>query len=86
MTSPGQLHFYEYASMSMLKSESGKNHSVHASQYNSVIPTMEPYMTVGKLFTMDPEGNVLGALSKVPDIISLDLRALVLLLFSLYSI
>ncbi|KAL1533424.1 hypothetical protein AAHA92_33309 [Salvia divinorum] len=64
LTSPGQLHFYEYASLSMLKSERGKNHSMHASQYNSLIPTVEPYMTVGKLYMMGSEGNVLGSLSK----------------------
>ncbi|KAH6769097.1 hypothetical protein C2S51_014433 [Perilla frutescens var. frutescens] len=64
LTSPGQLHFYEYGSLSMLKSERGNNNSVHASQYNSVIPTVEPYMTVGKLYMMGSERNVLGALSK----------------------
>ncbi|KAL0402918.1 UNVERIFIED_CONTAM: hypothetical protein Sradi_1932600 [Sesamum radiatum] len=47
LTSPGLLHFYEYASLSTLKPERGKNHSVHAFQYHSVIPTVEPYMTVG---------------------------------------
>lgn len=87
LTSPGQLHFYEYASLSMLKSERGKNHSVHASEYNSIIPTVEPCMTVGKLYMMGSEGNILGVLSKVPDII-IDLHALllVLLLFSVFSI
>ncbi|XP_042032977.1 uncharacterized protein LOC121779672 isoform X3 [Salvia splendens] len=64
LTSPGQLHFYEYASLSMLKSERGKNHCKEASQYNSLIPTVEPYMTVGKLYMMGSEGNVLGSLSK----------------------
>ncbi|XP_057786448.1 uncharacterized protein LOC131003899 isoform X2 [Salvia miltiorrhiza] len=64
LTSPGQLHFYDYASLSMLKSERGKNHSVHASQYNSIIPTVEPYMTVGKLYMMGSEGNILGAIAK----------------------
>ncbi|XP_042036243.1 uncharacterized protein LOC121782456 isoform X1 [Salvia splendens] len=64
LTCPGQLHFYKYASLSMLKSEKGKNHCMHAAQYNSLIPTVEPYMTVGKLYMMGSEGNVLGSLSK----------------------
>lgn len=65
LTNPGQLHFYEYASVSTLKSEKGKSHSAHASQYHSVIPTLEPYMTVGKLYVMGSERNIPTALSKV---------------------
>lgn len=64
LTNPGQLHFYEYASLSMLKSERGKNHSVHESQYISVISAVEPYMTLGKLYMLGTERNILGALSK----------------------
>ncbi|KAL9164964.1 hypothetical protein ABFS82_06G139200 [Erythranthe guttata] len=62
LTNPGQLHFYDYASLSILKSYGVKNHSVHSSQYNSVIPTVEPYMTVGKLYIIGSEGNYFGAL------------------------
>ncbi|KAK6122036.1 hypothetical protein DH2020_044219 [Rehmannia glutinosa] len=64
LTNPGQLHFYQYASLSILKSEKTKNHSVHALQYHSVIPTVEPYMTVGELYMMNSERNILSALSE----------------------
>lgn len=86
LTSPGQLHFYEYASLSMLKSEKGKNHCVHAAQYNSLIPTVEPFMTVGKIYMMGSGGNVLGSLSKVPDIICLDLCAILFCFLHFYDI
>ncbi|EYU26793.1 hypothetical protein MIMGU_mgv1a0006321mg, partial [Erythranthe guttata] len=65
LTNPGQLHFYDYASLSILKSYGVKNHSVHSSQYNSVIPTVEPYMTVGKLYIIGSEGNYFGALPQI---------------------
>ncbi|XP_011084899.1 uncharacterized protein LOC105167041 [Sesamum indicum] len=64
LTNPGLLHFYEYASLSTLKPERGKNHSVHAFEYHSVIPTVEPYMTVGELFMMSSERNNFYALSE----------------------
>ncbi|KAK4403399.1 Syntaxin-binding protein 5 [Sesamum angolense] len=64
LTNPGLLHFYEYASLSTLKPERGKNHSVHAFQYHSVIPTVEPYMTVGELFMISSERNNFYALSE----------------------
>ncbi|GER54476.1 transducin family protein / WD-40 repeat family protein [Striga asiatica] len=62
LTNPGQLHFYQYSSLSILKSDRGINRSVHALQYYSVIPTAEPYMTLGKLYTMHTKGNILRAL------------------------
>ncbi|KAL0359167.1 UNVERIFIED_CONTAM: hypothetical protein Sangu_0766100 [Sesamum angustifolium] len=65
LTNPGLLHFYEYASLSTLKPERGKNHSVHAFQYHSVIPTVEPYMTVGELFMISSERNNFYALSEI---------------------
>ncbi|KAK4436503.1 Syntaxin-binding protein 5 [Sesamum alatum] len=64
LTNPGLLHFYEYASLSTLKPEKGKNNSVHAIQYHSVIPTVEPYMTVGELFMISSERNNFYALSE----------------------
>ncbi|GFP97651.1 hypothetical protein PHJA_001909200, partial [Phtheirospermum japonicum] len=64
LTNPGQLHFYQYASLSILKSETQNNQSVHALQYQSVIPTVEPYMTVGKLYMMSSETSVFNALSE----------------------
>ncbi|XP_051121532.1 uncharacterized protein LOC127244960 isoform X2 [Andrographis paniculata] len=64
LTNPGQLHYYAYVSVSALKPERGKDHSAHTLQYQSVIPTLEPYMTVGKLFVIDSERNNLNALSQ----------------------
>ncbi|CAA0811101.1 transducin family protein / WD-40 repeat family protein [Striga hermonthica] len=61
LTNPGQLHFYQYSYLSILKSNRRINHSVHALQYYSVIPTAEPYMTLGKLYT-NTEGNILSTL------------------------
>lgn len=76
LTNPGQLHFYEYDSLSILKSKKGKNHSAHEMQYHSVIPTVEPYMTVGKLYMMSSERNIFSSHSKVLDIISHDFQVL----------
>ncbi|CAA2983226.1 isoform 5 of syntaxin-binding 5-like [Olea europaea subsp. europaea] len=55
LTNPGQLHFYDYPSLSTFKSGLEKNQSVHAVQYHSIIPTVEPCMTLGKLFLINSE-------------------------------
>ncbi|KAL6581229.1 hypothetical protein OROMI_007152 [Orobanche minor] len=65
LTNPGQLHFYQYDSLSILKSEKRSNHSMLALQYHSVIPTVEPYMTLGKLYTMNSESNIFSAFSEI---------------------
>ncbi|KAL2456266.1 transducin family protein/WD-40 repeat family protein [Forsythia ovata] len=64
LTNPGQLHFYDYTSLSTFKSGLEKNHSVHAVQYHAIIPTVEPYMTLGKLYLIGSEGNSLRAFSE----------------------
>ncbi|KAL3834832.1 hypothetical protein ACJIZ3_009568 [Penstemon smallii] len=64
LTNPGQLHFYEYASLSIFKSGRGHNHSVNAVQYHSVIPTVEPYMTLGKLYYIGAEKDSFITLSE----------------------
>lgn len=74
LTNPGQLHFYQYASLSILKSDGGKNHQGHALQYNSVIPTADPNMTVGKLYVLGSERNKFGALLEVLDTIRYNLK------------
>lgn len=66
LTNPGQLHFYQYASLSVFKS-GGQNHSAVA--YHSVIPTVEPYMTLGKLHSLGAERDPSTSLSEVLDII-----------------
>lgn len=55
LTNPGQLHFYDDASLSALMSNQDKKYSINATQYPVVIPTMEPNMTVGKLSVINDE-------------------------------
>lgn len=55
LTNPGQLHFYDDASLSALMSNPDMKHSINATQYPAVIPTMEPNMTVGKLSVINDE-------------------------------
>lgn len=50
LTTPGQLLFYSNDCLSILKSEPEKRHSDLAIQYPATVPTVEPRMTVGKLF------------------------------------
>lgn len=52
LTNPGQLHFYDTDFLSALRAEPEKRHSLHALQYPAVVPTIEPCMTVGKLFSL----------------------------------
>lgn len=65
LTNPGQLHFYDFASLSIFKPGTGHNHSVHAFKYHSVIPTVEPHMTVGKLYLMGSDRSFFFELSEV---------------------
>ncbi|XP_073288351.1 uncharacterized protein [Primulina huaijiensis] len=64
LTNPGQLHFYDFASLSIFKPGTGHNHSVHAFQYHSIIPTVEPHMTVGKLYLMGRDRSFFCELSE----------------------
>lgn len=50
LTTPGQLHFYGNDCLSILKSEPEKRRSDLAIQYPATVPTVEPHMTVGKLY------------------------------------
>ncbi|TXG50110.1 hypothetical protein EZV62_025985 [Acer yangbiense] len=49
MSNPGQLDVYDDACLSSLMSRKEKWTSASSLQYPMVIPTIEPYMTVGKL-------------------------------------
>lgn len=80
LTNPGQLHFYDYPSLSTFKSGLEKNQSVHAVQYHSIIPTVEPCMTVGKLFLINSEAIFSRTVSEVLDTLY---RVLILALFIL---
>ncbi|XP_073297646.1 uncharacterized protein [Primulina huaijiensis] len=64
LTNPGQLHFYDFTSLSIFKPGTGHNHSVHGFQYHSIIPTVEPYMTVGKLYMMGSDMSFFSELSE----------------------
>lgn len=52
LTNPGQLHFYDSSCLSMLKFEPDKKRSILAVEYPATIPTIEPIMTVGKLYSV----------------------------------
>ncbi|KAI5670481.1 hypothetical protein M9H77_10845 [Catharanthus roseus] len=62
LTTPGQLYFYSNDCLSLLKSEPEKKHSVLAVQYPATIPTVEPRMTVGKLYSATTMSNCLRIL------------------------
>ncbi|CAK9173543.1 unnamed protein product [Ilex paraguariensis] len=64
LTNPGQLHFYDNACLSDLKSGPEKKHHVHAVEYPVVIPTVEPNMTVGKLRLVSTEESFSRALTE----------------------
>ncbi|KAL6980725.1 hypothetical protein U1Q18_022362 [Sarracenia purpurea var. burkii] len=65
LSNPGQLHFYDDSCLSALMSQSEKKHSILGVQYPEVIPTVEPYMTVGKLKLVQPEGSFSSSLSEL---------------------
>lgn len=65
LTTPGQLYFYSNDCLSLLKSEPEKKHSVLAVQYPATIPTVEPRMTVGKLYSATTMSNCLRILPEV---------------------
>lgn len=65
LSNPGQLHFYDDSCLAALMSHPEKKYSVPAIPYPGVIPTVEPYMTVGKLKLVQTEGSFSRALSEV---------------------
>lgn len=64
LTSPGQLHVYDKACLSSLVSQQ-KNSSASAVQYNIVVPTTEPQMTVSKLGLVQRDGDLSKVLSQI---------------------
>uniref|UniRef100_A0A2P2MDL8 Uncharacterized protein LOC105648813 n=1 Tax=Rhizophora mucronata TaxID=61149 RepID=A0A2P2MDL8_RHIMU len=65
LTSPGQLDFYDDSCLSSLISQQEIKTSVGSIQYQMVVPTMEPVMTVGKFSLIHKEWKSSGALSEV---------------------
>ncbi|XP_042514167.1 uncharacterized protein LOC122088875 isoform X2 [Macadamia integrifolia] len=49
LTNPGQLHVYDDSFLSALASQQEKTPSIPSVQFPSVIPTIDPYMTLAKL-------------------------------------
>ncbi|KAL5540561.1 hypothetical protein UlMin_045254 [Ulmus minor] len=71
LTNPGQLHVYDDASLSASVSQQKKT-PISATQYNMIIPTIEPNMTVSKLVLLQREGDSSRALSKIASAQKLD--------------
>lgn len=66
LTNPGQLHFYDNACFASLFSKKNKQQNfVSSMQYPMLIPTVEPYMTVGMLGLVNIDGKFSKALSRV---------------------
>ncbi|KAK9289677.1 hypothetical protein L1049_007835 [Liquidambar formosana] len=72
LTNPGQLHFYDDASLSVLISQKEKKPSISALGFPTVIPTADPYMTVAKLSLLD--GNSSKSLSEMASVMKVGLK------------
>nr|XP_016505761.1 PREDICTED: uncharacterized protein LOC107823585 isoform X2 [Nicotiana tabacum] len=57
LTNPGQLHFYDKTSLSALKSNPKKKHADFAVRCPTVVPTLEPRITVANLYPVDRKWN-----------------------------
>ncbi|XP_048439524.1 uncharacterized protein LOC103930534 isoform X2 [Pyrus x bretschneideri] len=68
LTNPGQLHLYDYATLSALMSQKERNPSVSALEFPVVIPTTNPTMTVAKLIRVPTGENLLKAISEMSSI------------------
>lgn len=64
LTNPGQLHVYDKACLSALTSQL-KNTSVRTVKYTTIVPTIEPNLTVSKLSSVHRDGEFSRSLSKV---------------------
>lgn len=65
LTNPGQLQFYDNSCLVTLKSEPDKRHSALSVEYPATIPTIEPVMTVGKLYSLVSRSNSSRVLAEV---------------------
>lgn len=65
LTNPGQLHVYDDACLSALLSQHEKKLHVPGVQHPVVIPTVEPFMTVGKLSLVHGDGTFTRTFSEV---------------------
>ncbi|KAB1217722.1 Syntaxin-binding protein 5-like [Morella rubra] len=65
LTIPGKLHLYNDACLSSLISQKEKEASTTALQYPTLIPTLDPYMTVAKLGLVSRDGKLSRLLSEI---------------------
>lgn len=65
LTNPGQLHFYDDATLSALISQQERKSSLPGVEFPSVVPTSDPRMTVAMLSFLHAGGNSSKALSEV---------------------
>ncbi|KAK6943476.1 hypothetical protein RJ641_024578, partial [Dillenia turbinata] len=65
LTNPGQLQYYDETCLSALRCQQERNPSVPPVEYSTTIPTIDPCMTVVKLFSMSLVGNSSRALSEI---------------------
>ncbi|KAM1993985.1 hypothetical protein ACFX16_010254 [Malus domestica] len=68
LTNPGQLHLYDYATLSALMSQKERNPSVSALDFPVVIPTTNPTMTDAKLIRVPTGENLLKAMSEMSSV------------------
>ncbi|XP_024026433.1 uncharacterized protein LOC21399448 isoform X3 [Morus notabilis] len=65
LTSPGQLHFYDDASLSSSLSQQDRKPSFSAVEFPAMIPMNDPTITVAKLFTLRTGEDSLNTLSEL---------------------
>ncbi|XP_034693950.1 lethal(2) giant larvae protein homolog 1-like isoform X2 [Vitis riparia] len=68
LTNPGQLHFYDDASLSALISQQERKSSLSAVEFPAAVPTSDPHMTVAKLSFLHTGGNSSKALSEIASV------------------
>ncbi|GMN40348.1 hypothetical protein TIFTF001_009573 [Ficus carica] len=69
LTSPGELHFYDDASLSSLLSQQEKKPSFNAVVFPAMIPMHDPAMTAAKLVTLPIGEDPLKTLSELTSIV-----------------
>lgn len=69
LSNPGKLQFYNKASLSTLKSNPEKKHAAFAVEYPTVVPTLEPRITVAYLYPVDGKWNSSRTPSEVLDVL-----------------
>ncbi|XP_030925506.1 uncharacterized protein LOC115952465 isoform X1 [Quercus lobata] len=71
LTNPGQLHFYDDASLSALISQRERRPSISAMEFPAVVPSSNPSMTVAKLSKIPTGGDSSKALLEVASVMKL---------------